>query len=63
MEHQVSKWNRVMGFYGQCKRVFKLTRKPTNFELKTIVKVCAMGMGFLGLIGFCIHMVNQFLFH
>jgi len=55
-------WYKTKGFYGQCKRVLKLTRKPTNFELKTIVQVCAIGMGFLGLLGFFISMINQLLF-
>ena len=54
-----SRWTRLTSFYQQCPTVFKLTRKPTNEEYRTIVKVCAIGMAVLGALGFIISVINQ----
>jgi len=47
-------WVRFKSFLIECRRVFKVTRKPTNEEFKTIVKVTSIGALIIGLIGFII---------
>ena len=46
-------------FFIECKRVFKVTRKPTREEFKAVSKVSAIGAGIIGLIGFLIQMLYQ----
>ena len=46
-------------FFIESKRVFKITRKPTNEEFKTIIKVTAIGAALIGLLGAII----QIIFH
>lgn len=57
MTENVGYWGTFREFLRECKRVLKITRKPSMEEFKTIVKVCAIGMGVIGLIGFLIQMV------
>ena len=38
-------------FFIESKRVFKITKKPSNEEFKTIVKVTAIGAALIGLLG------------
>ncbi len=45
-------------YVKECRRVLKVTKKPTSEEFKTIVKVSAAGMLLIGLIGFLIQMVK-----
>ena len=45
-------------FIKECGRVLKVTKKPSNIEFKTIVKVSALGMAIIGLVGFLIHMLK-----
>ncbi|MBU2634262.1 MAG: protein translocase SEC61 complex subunit gamma [Nanoarchaeota archaeon] len=47
-------WVKFRSFLIECRRVFKVTRKPTNEEFKTIVKVTSIGALLIGLIGFII---------
>ena len=49
-------------FVVECKRVFRVTKKPSNFEFKTIVKASGLGMIIIGLIGFMISMIKQLFF-
>ena len=49
-------------FIKEYWRVLKLTKKPDSFEFKTIVKVSALGIAIIGLIGFAIAMVKQVMF-
>lgn len=49
-------------FYIECIRVLKITKKPTMFEFKTIVKVSGLGMAIIGMLGFLIFMLNRMLF-
>ncbi|MEM3126696.1 MAG: protein translocase SEC61 complex subunit gamma [Candidatus Woesearchaeota archaeon] len=53
---------KIREFIVECIRVLKVTRKPTNDEYKTIVKVSGLGILLIGLIGFVVAMLNQFLF-
>ena len=46
----------------ECIRVLKVTKKPSGMEFKAIVKVSALGIAIIGLIGFVIQMVRQLLF-
>ncbi len=43
-------------FIIECKRVFKVTKKPSQEEFKVIVKVSGIGILIIGLIGFLIHL-------
>jgi len=38
-------------FFIESRRVFKITKKPSNEEFKTIVKVTAIGAALIGLLG------------
>ena len=49
-------------FLAECRRVLKITKKPTTDEFKVIVKVSGIGMAVIGLIGFLISMFKQILF-
>ena len=50
---------KVKSFLLECRRVLRITRKPTKEEFKTIVKASAMGMAIIGAIGFLIHILRQ----
>ena len=45
-------------FIGECRRVLRVTKKPSNFEFKTIVKASGLGIMVIGMIGFIIHMIR-----
>ena len=49
-------------FVIECKRVFRVTKKPSNLEFKTIVKASGLGIILIGLIGFIIHMIKELFF-
>jgi len=49
-------------FLIECKRVLKVTKKPSRDEFKTIVKVSGVGILIIGLIGFLIHFAKELLF-
>jgi protein translocase SEC61 complex gamma subunit len=38
-----------------------VTKKPSKFEFKTIVKVSALGIAIIGLIGFIIQLAKEIL--
>lgn len=62
MEHEQIKekgkvLSRLKRFIFQCKRVFKITKKPSNDEYKVIVKVTGIGILIIGAIGFLIHLI------
>ncbi len=56
------KWARLVSFYIQTQRVMKVTRKPTSFEFKTIVKITGLGIAAIGAIGFILQILKQMLF-
>ena len=60
-EHKPSLWFKFKRFVIECRRVLKVTKKPTKIEFKTIVKVTGIGVLIIGLIGFIIQMANQIL--
>jgi len=47
-------WVKLKTFLKECKRVLKITKKPTKDEFQMIVKICAIGMALIGVIGFII---------
>jgi protein transport protein SEC61 subunit gamma and related proteins len=63
MEEEIKKsyWKTFKEFCLECKRVLKVTKKPSKFEFQTIVKVSALGMTIVGVIGFILHLVKEIL--
>ncbi|MBR9676759.1 protein translocase SEC61 complex subunit gamma [Candidatus Woesearchaeota archaeon] len=49
---------RFINFTKESLRVLKVTKKPSGSEFKTIVKVSALGMLAIGLIGFLIQLLK-----
>jgi len=47
----------LKSFIIECIRVFKVTKKPDKTEFKTIVKVSGLGILFIGIIGFIVHLL------
>lgn len=45
----------LKSFIKELVRVFKITKKPNKQEFSIVVKVSAMGIGIIGLIGFLIY--------
>ncbi len=52
---------RLKSFAIESKRVFQLTKKPSKTEFWTMVKVSALGMLVIGMIGFIIQMAASLL--
>ncbi|MEK6907606.1 MAG: protein translocase SEC61 complex subunit gamma [Nanoarchaeota archaeon] len=50
---------RFKNFIVESTRVFKLTKKPSNEEFKTIAKVAGIGTLVIGFIGFLVHLIAQ----
>jgi len=58
----IASWpGRIKEFALECKRVLKITKKPTNEEFKTIVKVSSIGMLLIGFIGFLVVLIRELL--
>ncbi len=58
-----TEWKQIAKeFVIECVRVLKVTRKPSKDEYRTIVKVSGLGILLIGLIGFIVAMLNQFVF-
>ena len=66
MEEQLTEqqtlFRRFKNFVRECRRVLIVTKKPTSFEFKTIVKAAGLGMIIIGMIGFIIQLIKQLLF-
>jgi protein transport protein SEC61 subunit gamma-like protein len=50
---------KLKSFFKECKRVFQITKKPSAKEFKTIVKVSAIGIAVIGIIGFIVSIISQ----
>lgn len=48
---------KIKSFLIQCSRVWRVLRKPSGIEYKTVSKVAALGILALGLLGFVISLV------
>lgn len=55
-------FDKLKTFYVECKRVLRVTKKPNRDEFQTIVKVSAIGMAIIGVIGFLVHFIKEFFF-
>jgi protein translocase SEC61 complex gamma subunit len=51
----------IRGFLAQCARTLKLAVKPDRTELWLSVKICFLGIGLVGLIGFVIKLLSSVL--
>ena len=49
-------------FWIECKRVLRVTKKPDGPEFKLVVKISALGMAVIGIIGFLIHFIKEIIF-
>ncbi|MCK4670348.1 MAG: protein translocase SEC61 complex subunit gamma, partial [Nanoarchaeota archaeon] len=49
---------RLKSFYLECRRVLKVTQKPSKNEALTVIKISALGMLIIGMIGFVIKMAH-----
>ncbi len=56
-QEKQSRLSKMKSFFLQCKRVLKITKKPSKEEFKIIVKVSGIGILVIGAIGFVIHFV------
>jgi protein transport protein SEC61 subunit gamma-like protein len=54
-------WVKFKSFLLECRRVLKITKKPSKEEFKTIVKVSGLGIIIIGLVGFIINVVATFM--
>jgi len=57
-DYKPSVGQRIKRFIRECRRVLKVTKKPSKMEFKTIVKVSGLGILIIGFIGFIVHMIN-----
>jgi protein transport protein SEC61 subunit gamma-like protein len=53
---------KISSFVGQCVRVWHLLKKPSTEEFKAISKVSAIGLGIIGLLGFAITIIMNFIY-
>ena len=49
-------------FWIECKRVLRVTKKPDKQEFKLVVKISALGMAIIGVVGFIIHFIKELIF-
>lgn len=56
------KIGQLKSFIVECQRVLRVTKKPSRDEYQTIVKISAIGMAIIGLLGFAIHAMKELLF-
>jgi protein transport protein SEC61 subunit gamma-like protein len=52
-------WGKIKDFWIQCKRVMRITKKPTKEEFLTIAKVSGIGILIIGFIGFVLQLIKQ----
>lgn len=50
---------KLKAFATECRRVLRVTKKPSTMEFKTIFKVAGVGMLLIGAVGFLLQMVRQ----
>ena len=61
-EQELPQQNRVKKFIKEALRVIHITKKPTPEEYKSLLKVTAIGVAILGVLGFVVFLVKQLLF-
>lgn len=52
----------IKNFLKESWRVLRITKKPNAAEFKTVVKISAIGMLIIGLIGFTLQIINTLIF-
>jgi len=52
---------RLRRFIIECKRVLKVTKKPSQTEFKMIVTITGIGLLIIGGVGFLIHVIKEVL--
>jgi len=55
------KTEELKSFIEQCKRVLMVLRKPTRGEYLNVAKVTGLGICFLGVLGYIIHVPLMYL--
>ena len=53
---------KLKSFGEECRRVLRVTKKPTRPELMNVVKVSGIGIALIGIIGFVLSMINKMVF-
>lgn len=53
-----NQWINFKSFTKECTRVLKVTKKPSMKEFKMIMKVSALGMVVIGLLGFIVSVLS-----
>jgi protein transport protein SEC61 subunit gamma-like protein len=53
---------KLASLFQQCVRVWHLLRKPSSEEFKTVSKISAIGLGLIGLLGFIITLIMNFVY-
>jgi len=61
-QEKLGTWAKFKRFCTECRRVLSVTKKPSNQEFKTIVKVSGIGLAVIGLVGFLVAMVKAVFF-
>jgi len=61
MEEEQSFKTKTRSFLIQCARVLKVTKKPDRDEYRVLVKVSALGIAVIGLLGFLLHVIKKLL--
>jgi len=49
----------IKRFFKECKRVLKVSKKPSSEEYMNFSKVTAIGIAIIGVIGFVIGLIAQ----
>ncbi|MBW9220654.1 protein translocase SEC61 complex subunit gamma [Methanothermococcus sp. SCGC AD-155-M21] len=60
-DKKIDKIESIKTFLNQCKRVLMILRRPTREEFLNISKVTGLGICFLGLLGYIIHVPITYL--
>ena len=53
---------KLSSFTAQCVRVWHLLRKPSMEEFKAVSKISAIGLGLIGVLGFAITIIMNFVY-
>ena len=61
-ETKPSIFQKLKRFAIECKRVLTITKKPTMYEFKTIVKVSGLGILLIGFLGFLFQKIRDLFF-
>ena len=61
-ETKPSVFHKIRRFATECRRVLTITKKPTMYEFKTIVKVSGLGILLIGFLGFVFQVIRDLFF-